>query len=893
MRYLRARFTGYIGFYNGMNLDVVDIDFTKCTNRIVLITGRNGSGKSTLLSHLNPFPDSSSSFVPGVNAEKFLVLADRDNIYELRLISEASATGRKTTKAFIQKNGLELNENGNVSSYKDIIFSEFELDSNYISLSSLSSNDRGLGDKTPSERKKFVSNIIENLEIYNNMYKTLNKKSLVYKSNINTLHTKIQNIGSKDLLDSRLNSLRSREADLNSKMMDYNNKIVAIQAKTSIDEEESKKIQDANDKVNSLKLQLDQIQVKIDGYSHRTKIGVDEIESKYNEDKALKIQYESKIESANETWKDKSRRLNEVNSSILSLQAELENNDYDVNIAQLYTESNEKLKSYLEAIQTSGLVCDTNDISKLEKVIEFCDKFIPNLDHFYDGLDSEKLNLLANNLVFSSVADLQNQSSQLVTEIEQKKEKLSDLQVDLKTLAILENRPKNCKINNCAFISDALKLKSKIKKDPVLEIDALQKDILSISGVLTKNQERIDFLNSLVPKSMELDKLRDMFFEIEPLLSKFEPNFQIDFNLMISQDNPFNMIRDHQRYIDTLNILKLLDNEETNNKILQVEYNAYQDKIKLINSSRKMLDNLNTEKESLMNEVSEAKNTVDSFNEIYNTLMTNLTTEEEYIHFYNQYKEIEVDYNQAMSVIEEFNKKSSKSLESIAKINEYKESIAKIADELNPVMQEISTIAGQLTLLDSYYAEYNEAKQSYDIIETIKKYCSPTGGGIQTIFMQLYMSKTMEMANRVLGMLFEGAYRLDNFVINDSEFRIPFIGEGLPVDDISSGSASQIAMMGMIINLVLLHQASTKFNIALLDELDSSLDGANRSNFVNVLFYSLDILEIEQLFIISHSLEVDNSMADVIKLRGYDDYESGIASGNIIWDYNKLINFNE
>ena len=128
-------------------------------------------------------------------------------------------------------------------------------------------------------------------------------------------------------------------------------------------------------------------------------------------------------------------------------------------------------------------------------------------------------------------------------------------------------------------------------------------------------------------------------------------------------------------------------------------------------------------------------------------------------------------------------------MESISIINSLRNDIEKLSVELNPVMSEISSISGQLTLLDSYYAEYNEYRQSYDIIETLKKYCSPTGGGIQTLFMQIYMSKTKDLTNEVLGMLFNGNYQLLDFVINDNEFRIPFIGEGLPVDDISSGSS--------------------------------------------------------------------------------------------------------
>ena len=143
MRYLRATFKNYIGFFNGMGLYTIDIDFSKCLRKIVLITGENGSGKSSILNHLNPFPDNSNSFIPNKTGEKDLTLVNESDIYNIQIISPADLKGRKTTKAFIQKNGIELNQNGNVSSYKDIIFSEFELDSNYISLSRLSSTDRG------------------------------------------------------------------------------------------------------------------------------------------------------------------------------------------------------------------------------------------------------------------------------------------------------------------------------------------------------------------------------------------------------------------------------------------------------------------------------------------------------------------------------------------------------------------------------------------------------------------------------------------------------------------------------------------------------------------------------------------------------------------------------
>ena len=88
----------------------------------------------------------------------------------------------------------------------------------------------------------------------------------------------------------------------------------------------------------------------------------------------------------------------------------------------------------------------------------------------------------------------------------------------------------------------------------------------------------------------------------------------------------------------------------------------------------------------------------------------------------------------------------------------------------------------------------------------------------------------------------------------------------------------------------LLFQASTKYNLVALDELDSGLDSANRQQYTQVLYRMLPILNIEQLFIISHSIELDATNVDIIKLKSYESYES--ESGNVIWDYNEIIKGN-
>ena len=151
--------------------------------------------------------------------------------------------------------------------------------------------------------------------------------------------------------------------------------------------------------------------------------------------------------------------------------------------------------------------------------------------------------------------------------------------------------------------------------------------------------------------------------------------------------------------------------------------------------------------------------------------------------------------------------------------------------------------------------------------------------------MNMYMNKTLDLANQLLGMIFNGQYQLLEYVINENEFRIPFIGNGLPVDDISNGSTSQVCIMGMIINLVILNQASTKYNITSLDEIDGGLDHYNRMMFVDILQKLIQILNIDQLFIISHSVEAALNNVDLIQLSPINDYEDNFSGANIIYSY--------
>ena len=154
------------------------------------------------------------------------------------------------------------------------------------------------------------------------------------------------------------------------------------------------------------------------------------------------------------------------------------------------------------------------------------------------------------------------------------------------------------------------------------------------------------------------------------------------------------------------------------------------------------------------------------------------------------------------------------------------------------------------------------------MIETIKYYSSPTTG-IQTLFMKLYMNNTLNICNEILQKMFNGNLVLDEYVINENEFRIPCINNNMYIDDISSMSSSQVSMLSMIISMVLLKQSSSIFNIVRFDEIDAGLDTNNRIEFVNNICNRLiNVLEIDQVIMISHNMmELNSANIELIEIK--------------------------
>ena len=905
MRYLFMELTNYIGIYNGMRKDHIEIDFTNSHNRIVLLSGANGTGKSTIINALSLLPDGNESFVPLKSAMKYLKLTDGINIYEITFAHPVDKNGhRSVTKISLVKNGVELNPNGNVSSYKDIIFNELDIDSNLLSLTSVSTNNRGLADKRPAERKKIMSSLISSLDAYNEIYKNLNKKSNVFKSYVNNLSSKIQSAGDESLLRETLGSLRTKETRLTETINASRDKIVEFKTLLSV-----------NDKDGSLKQQYDELiarkneleQEKLNKYQGLINYK-DKYKSNYNFDN-IPAELESCNSLLEQYTSEHQKAISDNNALLLNINSVLSDiEQLKVKIDKLYENTDSEIERNLDKYQTkmNGLISDFEKIgideSNIDNVtiddinglLEIYNDIVLSVDRLYELSTNEDLLELLDNPE-QKCQDIINQEQITKDNISKLIMESSIMKNDVELVKVLDNRPKTCKDDLCVFVKAALDTANKY--NGAKELNKLYEK--TVKNLEKEQQSLENIQNTLIPHANHLLLLNNIFTHIfdtinnnKRLLSKFKlSSILLDYDklleLICKNEYRFNEFRDINAYIDWSN--SILEYKSTSKILseLRAKYEIYQHNIEMISDFEQ--DKANKEEQlqkykdthSLNSkEIEFTKGMIDSINnkmDVYNN----------YSVLYNEWKSIDDELSQIKANSDKINESFKSSLDLLQSINDLETLVNESVAELTPVQDQIKSIDTQLTLIADFKNDYEIYKNKFDFITTLRNYSSPTSAGIQSLYMSIYMDRTLDIVNQLLGMLFSGQYQILQYIINEEEFRIPFIGNGMTVDDISSGSTSQVCMMGMIINLVLASMCSSKYNIVCLDEIDSGLDNQNKYMFIDILNKISDILNIEQIFVISHSIESSISNIDVVLTSDSQDYRDLFSDANIIY-HNKL-----
>ena len=887
----------YIGIFNGTGKRHIEFDFTQCKN-VIAIRGFNGSGKSTLMRTLNPFPDSNEMLIPGLEAHKRIIYLKNEFRYIIDIIYPLKNNGeRATSKVSILKLNWStgeqwaINPNGNVSEAKELIMNEFELDNNYITLSQLSSEDRGLADKRPAERKKFVNDILSDLTAYNSMYKILTKKSSTLKALTSSINMKIDRILNGRSLNNLKDELAMIEKKLKSEELEREEILQEIGALDFLIVNKKKDLEEYDNNIikqSALNKVIETISsdiVTIRGnyfYSTQGDKIVDDLGDPYKNTNLVdsinaikrniiteKISYQAKFKNDF----NESEKLGNINSEIkdkidkirMQLSILTDNNAQD---------PEEFIKSFKENLDSRNQILDEinkRNASKLFEsniTIEKLDMMKAQLDYImnrininlpiYDTPDGYSIKI---DKVSSKIRNSEIARDEIVKKLLQ----MNGISEDL----INSKVPKGCKIKDCPM---RLAIE-KAEKDNH-QIQELKKDLDACDNTIKESKQYMEDLSIRYRESLSRSELLthyNSFSDIILTLLNFDTNTKSNFDSITSK-----VWEDPDLYNRTVSTLidKYIDifNMKAQYEALQTTY------INTVDLYTKIINKVDQIKELKENEsalVREYKKNnielvkLESSCKEYNGYIADINTELDILDRLLPLATALKEKHESLAQVTEIINKAKENIDSvkdnmnhraklIAESNSFADSIEKLRICYNNTNQDFRMAA-------EYINELTQYNNTYQKIETVKKYTSPTTG-IQTLFMEAYMNNVLIVANQLLQLMFNGQFILQPFVINESEFRIPCAGNGYLNDDISSMSTSQICIISMIISFAMLYNSSSCYNILKLDEIDGGLDTNNRLHFISMLNQVMAIMKCEQCFIISHNAELETGEISTIQM---------------------------
>lgn len=899
MKITYFRLKGYIKVLNGMGLEEIAIPFSEFKNRIVLVQGENGCAKSTIIAALTPNPDGSDSFrtdvfIDGLGnrqiieypAEKeihYVGVDDFGNENYIKILIQSivdDSRTRRTTKAFISKNGEELNPNGNVTSFKEIRDSVLGIDPIYLDLSSISAENRGIVDMIPSERRKYMASYVGSLDTYNNIFKVISKKVTNLKSYMNTINSKLYELGDESELRLKLAQLTTSLREFNKTRDELLKQLADAEATVRIVDPDNK-MQDLyasiSERLGTINSEMKQFQAKLERvYSQLpSELQSGNIDSYIEEgEKSLKS-YEKTLEE----YKAKIRTLMSLNEATLetlehdrSIMSGLQSNMIQDNTLEAAAKLRKDVEEYEQYITPDDMkVLDTVSLDELTDLRETFTNFTKEImaaEELY-GWDefSEAVHMTMDQDAEKENSDSIKRESQIVTDNEIKISTIKrDIEVMAENLKELKEfsgtRPVECKIDTCPYIAKYVKLGNiESYEQDINDKENGLKLLIDVTSTIKKDVELRTKVDEIVRR---LDMAISMLYSKSAL--KKIPGINGVLDIRVLKNHLFRNVRHSEiegnvvaHYIEKASIYADLKKAKEQLKGLESDLKAFDSNKALIDSMDASIYNNEKIYDKRAGEIQETTNDVNFTTGIIANLTAKLDRLKEAKEYKDKIAGLESEKDQLRSEFEAVKDKIKLVKEKMDSVNSIKSDIQRVEEAIAPLSDTISQINYDLTSMVQYQSEYKESADKYDKMVFIRNACSPGNGlGIQSEYIKRYMNDIIIDCNTMLGYMFGGAIRLDVPIINEKQFSIPFLGpNGIVVPDISMGSTAQKCMIGLVFSCVAMMKSSLKYNIPRFDEIDGGLDQQNRITFINVLNQILDFMHSEQCVICSHNMEFD------------------------------------
>ena len=494
---IRMKLVNFIGVKLGMDLDEIEINRTNSNNNIILLIGDNGSGKSSLMMEMTPIPlehvgarNKSRIVQDKVGIKELDYLVDGYVLYKIKIVYDP----KKTTKCYITKvidgKEIDLNPNGNVESYLEVIEHELHMKKSYTNVGYLCGNgeNKNFVAMQPTERNNYISEWMPEISDFLDAYRLSTKILSKLKKDIDSYNKQIGTMSSINYelelsyINSNIENISRSIKDLESKITQlntYNEQL--LKGVKSADELERFKLR----YLKTTKLQNEKYQELIAKYS-----GLNDISFTSKEDfLEKKVDLEFKVREEAGNINSLQETINIISSEISSTEAML-SSDEKISSTDIQTIQNtiEMNKDLLKSIEES-INSIENDYPEIEVI---SNETYNDLRNFISILD-EKFNQLNSVVPMESIKDMDN-LTKIVEDNENSLVKITDLINDKQTkltfinneiykyehgnldTEILMKRPSFCKDHTCGIVEEILKYLN--PKDNVKELYKEAEDII-------------------------------------------------------------------------------------------------------------------------------------------------------------------------------------------------------------------------------------------------------------------------------------------------------------------------------------------------------------------------------------------------------------------------------
>ena len=831
--------------HTGLHTRHLTIDFSMQKNPMCIIVGDNGKGKTSLLSYLSPFAtlgtfdvrDTNKLIIKDEKGYKKIIYDDSEgNEYTIEHFYTPSKDSM-SIKSYFQLNGQELNENGNVTSFKRLVSEFLDIEIDYMKLIRIGDNVQNLIRSRATERKVFMGKILDEVDFYLRRYKQMSERERDLKVLISHLTDNMKKLGIDDV--SVAEAEVHKITDLISQVSSSIGILEHEKDQTLFKLSEVGFPENGNERIKELeKLVTKNKKILSDLADSHT---VESVSNDLDRKKSECATYEGMVAGLEQSYNMLLDSLDAESKNLQTFQMELDKEKENLNLESLEEYATELRKKINETYETKfdelQPACSKEEFEDFMVFLKNTQKFLNMTYEFgkepirevLDGMRKEQniLNTITSSLVF---IESQKQSERMSL-IDRLISRYAGMKITCE---------QNCPLKN------------------------LHKELMEIRDATPKRSVAHDAEFYQMMK-LAYENLHQIFDEIgmhkdliQRLPEKLRSRFTTDalFHAIGNTSNIFEEedLNEYLRYLTDLHNYRSLC-EELSNLELQIKETKAISKIdffttQITSSTEKISD--------LREKISETREKMDQYTDDIQSA-----------------KEMIDDLTDTLHALEEYEGQC----EELQKLSDQKSSYDQIASDAADIDKQIKEqrLLHSDLIRTKYTKEQNLIlyKKLWDEIVEKSRECEDYGylkyaysnkNGIPLYFIESFLNGIRGIANEILDIIYDGNLRLEKFHIDADNFDIPYKKGDTVIEDVSLSSQGEQSYINMALSTALHAKRVTKYTISSFDEVDSTFDDDKRQKFIPVMEKIIEINHTSQAFVITHNMMYQQYPVDIIDL---------------------------